>query len=111
MAERLVEKVGQRVRQLRSEKGWTQSELAAACGLQQSYIGQIERGEKNITISTLERLLDALGVSCTVFFGNHPVACEDEILCEIKKLTTEDRTKVMEFVALLIKWKNRYQND
>ena len=51
------------VRQLRRGRGISQEELAAICGLHRTYVGSIERGERNATLSTLEVLADALGVS------------------------------------------------
>ncbi len=48
------------VRRRRLSKGWSQEELAARCGLHRTYVGAIERSERNITLETLERLADAL---------------------------------------------------
>ena len=45
--------LGGRIRELRRRKGMTQEEFAAACGLNRSHMGAIERGRANITLSTL----------------------------------------------------------
>jgi transcriptional regulator with XRE-family HTH domain len=50
------------VRRLRGQKGVSQEELAHICGYHRTYVGMIERGERNITIATLEALAGALGV-------------------------------------------------
>jgi transcriptional regulator with XRE-family HTH domain len=50
------------VRTLRLEKGYSQEGLAEVCGYHRTYVGGIERGERNITIATLEALAGALGV-------------------------------------------------
>ena len=47
----------------RSEKELSQEELAELCCLHRTYIGSVERRERNVTLSTLEVLADALGVS------------------------------------------------
>jgi transcriptional regulator with XRE-family HTH domain len=47
---------------LRKGKGCSQEELAEVCGYHRRYVGGIERGERNITIATLEALAGALGV-------------------------------------------------
>ena len=52
--------LGDRVRVARRIKGWSQEELAERASLDRSYIGGVERGERNITISTLMSLCRAL---------------------------------------------------
>ena len=54
--------IAQNVRRLRKGKGLSQEELAEVCGYHRTYVGGIERGERNITIATLEALAGALGV-------------------------------------------------
>lgn len=51
------------VQRLRQARGWSQEELAARCGLHRTYVGAIERGERNITLDTLDRLAKAFGCS------------------------------------------------
>jgi len=50
------------VRRLRKERGLSQEELAEAAGVHRTYVGMIERGEKNVTIYNIERIALALGV-------------------------------------------------
>ena len=50
------------VRALRKGKKLSQEALADLCGYHRTYVGMIERGERNITIATLEALAGALGV-------------------------------------------------
>jgi transcriptional regulator with XRE-family HTH domain len=59
--ERLVA-FGQRVRALRKEKGLSQEALAALADIDRSYMGHIERGEKNITLTKIYQISDALQV-------------------------------------------------
>ncbi len=51
------------IKAYRSEKELSQEELAELCGLHRTYIGSVERQERNVTLSTLEVLSAALGVS------------------------------------------------
>lgn len=52
---------GRRVRALRQERGVSQEELAGLAGVHRTYIGMIERGEKNITLINIIRIAKALG--------------------------------------------------
>jgi transcriptional regulator with XRE-family HTH domain len=51
------------IRAYRKLKGLSQEALADACGLHRTYVGSVERGERNVTLSSLEVFSGALGVS------------------------------------------------
>jgi transcriptional regulator with XRE-family HTH domain len=51
------------LRVLRRARGWSQEMMAEKCGLHRTYVGAIERGERNVTLETLNDLAVALGVS------------------------------------------------
>tara|TARA_Y100000389_G_C17222216_1_gene393896 strand:+ start:134 stop:340 length:207 start_codon:yes stop_codon:yes gene_type:complete len=53
-------KFGDRVREIRKEKGLSQDELAHIANLHRTYIGMIERAEKNITLINIEKIANAL---------------------------------------------------
>ena len=55
--------LGRRVHELRVAKKWSQEEFAHVSGLHRTYIGQIERGEKNISFDNLSRVAGALRVT------------------------------------------------
>lgn len=55
--------LGKRVHELRAAKKWSQEEFAHISGLHRTYIGQIERGEKNISFANLLKISGVLGVS------------------------------------------------
>jgi len=56
------EQIGAKIRALRMKKGWSQDVFAERCGLHRAHMGEIERGESNVTIQTLKTIADALGV-------------------------------------------------
>lgn len=56
-------KFGKRLRALREERSWSQEEFADRAGLHRTYVSAVERGVRNPTLSVLERLAKALGVS------------------------------------------------
>ena len=58
-------RLGQNLRLAREARGWSQEELAQRCGVHRTYVGSVERGEYNITILTLKKFADALGISLT----------------------------------------------
>ena len=60
--------IGQRIRNHRTAKGLSQEKLAELCGCHPTYIGQIERGEKNATIESIEKISAALNVSLSKLF-------------------------------------------
>lgn len=55
--------LGRKIKQLRVEKDWSQERLGFKSNLDRTYIGGIERGERNLTILNLKKIADALGVS------------------------------------------------
>jgi transcriptional regulator with XRE-family HTH domain len=60
--------VGERIRSLRKVKGLTQEALSEISGIHYSYIGGIERGDRNISLETLEKLVNALDISPVELF-------------------------------------------
>ena len=68
MRHRELQKLGRRVRQLRIDAGLSQEALAELAGLHRTYIGGVERGERNIGFLNLVQLARALSVSPTEFF-------------------------------------------
>lgn len=63
-----MEPVGQRIRDLRAEKGWTLKELASKCKLSTSFLSQVERGLSSVSITSLHIICQALGMSLGEFF-------------------------------------------
>jgi transcriptional regulator with XRE-family HTH domain len=66
VAEALLRSLGRRIRSLRAERGLSQEGLAERAGLHRTYVGGIERGERNPTIRNLEQISRALAVSLSV---------------------------------------------
>ena len=60
---------GARLRTIRTTKGLSQDTLALTCGLDRTYIGGVERGERNISLINICKIADALGVSPRKFWN------------------------------------------
>jgi transcriptional regulator with XRE-family HTH domain len=59
---------GERVRELRKLHGWTQEEFALHVGLDRSYVGGVERGERNISLENICLIAKGLGVPAAQLF-------------------------------------------
>jgi transcriptional regulator with XRE-family HTH domain len=59
---------GERVRELRKQKGLSQESLALACDLDRTYIGGVERGERNISLINIHKIARAIGVPPSELF-------------------------------------------
>lgn len=61
--EEIQRKFGLRLREVRKQKGFSQEKLALACGLDRTYIGGVERGERNISLLNIHRIAAALKIA------------------------------------------------
>ena len=70
MKREILIKFGNKVRKERVKLGLSQEELAAKAGVHRTYIGMIERAEKNITLENIEKVAKALGLKLSDFFSD-----------------------------------------
>ena len=66
-----MEAFGQNVRKFRVEQGLSQEQLADRAGLHRTYIGMIERAEKNITLCNIEKIANALSVTIVALLSTN----------------------------------------
>ena len=64
----LIEEFGKRIRQLRTERDLSQEELAELTGFHRTYIGMVERGERNISLSNIDVFAKTFGISLSELF-------------------------------------------
>jgi len=58
-------KFGTALRREREGKGLSQEELSFSCGLHRTYVGSVERGERNVSLANIEKLARAVGMKCS----------------------------------------------
>ncbi|MBQ9899333.1 MAG: helix-turn-helix transcriptional regulator [Ruminococcus sp.] len=90
--------VGMRIKELREMRGITVNKLANLAGLSQSYLREIELGNKNPTVESLSYFCDALGVSLAEFFNDSPTAIVPALATEIARLSEEQQLSLAEFL-------------
>ena len=66
--QKIKEQFGSRLKNLRQEKGMTQEALALLCDLDRTYIGSVERGERNISLINIYKIAGALGIDAKELF-------------------------------------------
>lgn len=102
-------RIGQRIRQLRSERGLSQEQLALKAEITTAYLGMLERGEKNPTVVIVEKICFALGVSLVEFFSDSfkPNTAIDElsmqILHQLDGKTAEEKQAVLAIIKQVFK--------
>ena len=106
----IAKTVGQRIRNFRTQKGLSQDKLAEYAGVHPTYIGQLERGEKN---ATLERITSALQISLSDLFEkiddkqdgerNIPLECYELVASKTKK----EQEQIYKILLEMDEYKNK----
>ncbi len=65
-----LRQIGDRIRDLRTDRKLTQAQLGEACGLHRTFIGSVERGERNVAVLSLRRIAKSLRVSIAHLVGD-----------------------------------------
>lgn len=108
---KLANYVGSNVKALRKKRGLSQEQLGERVQQPQSYVGGIERGEKNISLDTLEKMCSALGVKPGELFLDAPFIMEpnekdkliESISVALQKRSTNEIKALSKLIGDLIK--------
>ncbi len=98
--------VSKKIKYYRECLGWSQERLALEADLDPSFVGRIERGQANPTVSTVGKIIDAMGVSVTEFFDEkdtqevEPAFKRIEI--QLKSLSSKERTEVADIITKIV---------
>lgn len=111
---KIVILVGERIRALRQLRDLSQEKLALKAGMNTSYIGQVERGEKSATIVSLEKIAFALDVDLEEMFHFDKDIAEkadtsviEKIAYELKGRTEEEQGDIYTFVKQLLWFRDK----
>jgi len=69
MPEDLLIRLGDRIRKLRRKHGWTQAEMSERVGIDRSFLADVERGKRNVSILNLELIAKGLKLSLSQLFS------------------------------------------
>ena len=97
---------GLRIRELRKAQGLSQEALAEKAELHPTYIGGVERGERNLSFDSIVKIAHALDFSLNTLFGfdvNQPVTQDELLTAEILGLTQDLEPKVRSLVRDVVK--------
>lgn len=108
----LAKIVGQRIRNYRTQRGLSQEKLAELAGCHPTYIGQLERGEKNATLESIDKVASSLGLTLSTLFENiggnpdtarnFPLACYELLL----KKTPQEQEQIFKILIEMDKYKS-----
>ena len=82
----LLALLGKRIHDLRAAKKWSQDEFAHIGSFHWTYVGQIERGEKNMSFDNLAKVADALGVTMSALLDGLEIGTETNVESRGRKL-------------------------
>lgn len=110
----ISELIGENIRQLRKERGLSQEQLALRAEINASYMGQVERGEKNPTIDVLSKIAHALqkpieqivNVAAEGPVANEAYSYADKIAHQLIGLSVKEQEAVYRFVKQLVQFKD-----
>ncbi|MBE6767643.1 MAG: helix-turn-helix transcriptional regulator [Ruminococcaceae bacterium] len=107
----LAKIIGQRIRNYRTQLGLSQEKLAELAGCHPTYIGQVERGEKNATLESIDKISSSLNISLSKLFEhiggkntsdrNIPLECYEFLLTK----SQEEQEQIIKILMEMDKYK------
>lgn len=108
----IARELGERLRAYRTQRGWSQEELAERSDLHTTYIGQLERGEKNATIESISKVAAALNISLSKLFENISLAPSEKDIPSrcydlIQKQPLRDQKLLLDILDTVVAYKKQ----
>lgn len=95
--------LGQRIKEERLKLNLTQEQLAESIDISNSYMGQIERGERSLTLDTLVRLANRLGVTIDYLLQEYVSLDNDNFINQIKQIVQGRNSKQKQMALDVLK--------
>lgn len=94
--------VGERITELRKARNLTTNKLANLSGVSQSYLRDVELGNKNPTVEFLSYICYGLGITLGSFFADSDLVIDPILLDAMRKLSTTEQRKLADFLEAMI---------
>lgn len=101
--DKVLKKLGERIRELRKWRGLSQEKLAAKAGLHFTYIGDIERGKRNVAIENVSKIAKALEIELADLFRPDEAIEKKMRVDDITKLLKDRRPKELKLAERVLK--------
>lgn len=109
----LAKIIGEWIKNLREQRGLSQERLGEAADLHRTYIGQMERGEANVTLETLEKVTEALGITVVQLFRlinpEEDIRMSftlSQIMTVLQSRSVEDQKALLQVLGIAFDWKD-----
>ena len=103
--------IGQRIRNYRTQKGLSQEKLAELAGCHPTYIGQLERGEKNATLESVEKIASAMDISLSELFDKLGKSGGDNIAAKCYDLVASKNEAEQKQLYKMLQEMEKYKNQ
>ena len=103
--------IGQRIRNYRTQKGLSQEKLAELAGCHPTYIGQLERGEKNVTLESVEKIASAMDISLSELFDKLGKSGGNNIAAKCYDLVASKNEAEQKQLYKMLQEMDKYKNQ
>ena len=103
--------IGQRIRNYRTQKGLSQEKLAELAGCHPTSIGQLERGEKNATLESVEKIASAMDISLSELFDKLGKSGSNNIAAKCYDLVASKNEAEQKQLYKMLQEMDKYKNQ
>ena len=103
--------IGQRIRNYRTQKGLSQEKLAELAGCHPTYIGQLERGEKNANLESVEKIASAMDISLSELFDKLGKSGSNNIAAKCYDLVASKNEAEQKQLYKMLQEMDKYKNQ